>query len=156
MGIVISGQDTINRIPDTANRTQPTVRTVLSGLLLLSVLASCAQGHCRRKQDVGQAVAPVEAAPEPPTKAAADHGAGRVMVYKYDGSVQCSGGKPLTPEAMAKQLAGITIYSQTKKPDGMMHIQACGSITGMSNVYEIPAQDLKKAESKGFKKWSFE
>jgi hypothetical protein len=132
------------------------VRLLISVPILLAFVVGCAQGHCRRKQEVGKAVAPVEAAPEPPTKAAADHGAGRVFVYKYDGSLQCGAGKPVALDAMAKQLAGIQIYSQSKKPDGLMHIQVCGSNTGISNVYEIPAKDLKKAEGKGFKKWSFE
>jgi hypothetical protein len=132
------------------------MRIAVSSLILASVLMNCSQGHCRRKKEVGQAVAPVESAPEPATKTAADHGAGRVMVYKYDGSLQCGAAKGLSVEAMAKQLEGIKIISQSKKPDGLMHIQVCGSNTGMSNVYEIPAGDLKKAESKGFKKWSFE
>lgn len=123
---------------------------------LACVSLSCAQGHCRRKQEVSKPAAPVEAAPEPASKAAADHGAGRVLVYKYDGSLQCGAGKPVPLDAMAKELSGIQIFSSVKKPDGLMHIQVCGSITGMANVYEIAAQDLKKAEAKGFKKWSFE
>jgi len=129
----------------------------LSIALLLSVLMfGCSQGHCRRKQDVPAAAAPVEAPPEPATKAAADHNPGRVMVYKYDGSLQCGKGKPVAVDVMAKELAGIQIFSSVKKPDGMMHIQVCGSITGMTNVYEIASKDLKKAEAKGFQKWSFE
>ncbi len=132
----------------------------LSAVLLSATLAglslSCTQGHCRRKQDVQKAAAPVEAAPEPATKGAADNGNGRVMVYKYDGSLQCGGGKAVSPDVMAKEMAGIQVFSSVKKPDGLMHIQVCGSSTGTANVFEISAKDLKKAESKGFKKWSFE
>lgn len=124
--------------------------------ILISAGLGCTHGHCRHKQEVPQAAAPVEAAPEPATKAAADNGNGRVMVYKYDGSLQCGGGKPVAVDVMAKELTGIQIFSSVKKPDGLMHIQVCGSATGQANVYEISAKDLKKAEAKGFKKWSFE
>ncbi len=65
-------------------------------------------------------------------------------------------GKAVALEAMAKQLQGVTVFSQSKKRDGLIHIQVCGSITGMANVYEIPLAQIKKAESFGFKKWSFE
>lgn len=130
-------------------------KLALSGLLA-GALLSCSQGHCRRKKEVPATAAPVEAPPEPPNKAAANNNPGRVLVYKYDGSLQCGKGKAQTVEAMAKELAGIQIFSSLKKPDGMMHIQVCGSITGMANVYEIAAKDLPKAEAKGFQRWSFE
>lgn len=132
-----------------------TINIILS-LVLAALSLSCTQGHCRRKQEVPTPAAPMEAAPEPASKAAADHGAGRVMVYKYDGSLQCGAGKAIAPEVMGKELAGIQIFSAVKKPDGLMHIQVCGSNTGAANVFEISAKELKKAESKGFKKWSFE
>lgn len=133
---------------------------ILSFVLLVLVGASCTQGHCRRKQD-----APGEAKPlETPAEAAASAKSGtpdarptdRVMVYKYDGSLQCGGGKPISKDVMQKELNGVQVYSSVKKADGLMHIQVCGSNTGMANVYEIPAKDLKKAEAKGFKKWAFE
>ncbi len=63
-------------------------------------------------------------------------------------------GKPIALDTMAKELSGIQILSSVKKPDGLMHIQVCGSITGMANVFEIPARHQKAAEAKGFKKWS--
>ena len=132
------------------------ISAVLFSAVLAGLSLSCSQGHCRRKQDVQPAAAPVEAAPEPATKSAANNGLGRVMVYKYDGSLQCGGGKALSPDVMAKELTGVQVFSSVKKPDGLMHIQVCGSNTGTANVFEISAQDLKKAESKGFKKWSFE
>ena len=70
--------------------------------------------------------------------------------------MQCGMGKSVSLEAMAKELQGIPILSSVKKRDGLMHIQVCGSITGMANVFEIPGKYLKQAEAKGFKKWSFE
>ena len=65
-------------------------------------------------------------------------------------------GQVISPEVMAKELKGIPIVSSTKKSDGLMHIQVCGSLTGMANVFEIPNKYLKQTETKGFKKWSFE
>jgi len=121
----------------------------------LSLVLGCAQGHCRRKAE-----APGLASAPPVTKPAEgvvpSEQAERVFVYKYDGSLQCNAGKPIRVEAMAKELAGIQIFSSQKKKDGLMHIQVCGSITGMANVYEIPTLSLKSAEAKGFKVWSFD
>lgn len=129
------------------------VKIFLFAILLVSALG-CTQGHCRRKVDAPEAVQPVPAVAEPvdgkPSNS--DH----VSVYKYDGSLQCGMGNSIALETMGKELAGIPIFSSAKKADGLMHIQVCGSATGMANVYEIPTKSLKKAESKGFKKWSFE
>lgn len=133
---------------------------LLSALLALT-LFGCAEGHCRRPGDKSAAtqptapVAPADAKSmsEPSTKTS---GEDHVFVYKYDGSLQCGQGKAVSVETMAKQLKGIPILSSSKKRDGLMHIQVCGSITGFANVYEIPAKKLNKAEAKGFKKWSFE
>lgn len=126
----------------------------VSGLLLVgALLVGCTQGHCRRKADAPATPAGPQA---DSGKTAAVASSDRVFVYKYDGSLQCGKGKPISLETMAQELAGIPIISSNKKTDGLMHIQACGSITGMANVYEISSKHLKKAEAKGFKKWSFE
>ncbi|MBX3022313.1 MAG: hypothetical protein KF799_11625 [Bdellovibrionales bacterium] len=124
----------------------------LSFFMLVGLLG-CAQGHCRHPATPPAEAKPLEATDVTQTPAVAGD---RVFVYKYDGSLQCKMGKPVAVEVMAKELQGITIFSSVKKPDGLMHIQVCGSATGIANVYEIPSKDLKKAESKGFKKWSFE
>jgi hypothetical protein len=127
----------------------------LTVLGLAFLLSACTQGHCRRKTDVPGEAKPVEA----PAAAVAETKTSdkdRVLVYKYDGSMQCGMGKPLALDVMAKELQGIPVLSSVKKRDGLMHIQVCGSITGMANVYEIPAKFQKQAEGKGFKKWSFE
>lgn len=126
----------------------------LSLPLLLAVLAGCAEGHCRRNVDApGTAQPPAQAESEANAKPA---DADQVLVYKYDGSLQCQKGKAVSPEAMAKELQGIPIKTMSKKRDGMIHIQVCDSITGKANVYSIPAKFLKQAEGKGFKKWTFE
>lgn len=80
----------------------------------------------------------------------------KVKVYKYDGSLQCNQGKAIPLEQMAKELKGVQVFSSQKKADGLMHIQVCGSPTGMANVFEILEGDLTKAEKFGFKKWTFE
>jgi hypothetical protein len=115
---------------------------------------SCTQGHCRRQADAPAAAQPLPvAAAETSSKPSAqDH----VFVYKYDGSLQCGMGKPVAVETMEKELKGIPVISSVKKNDGLMHIQVCGSVTGKANVFEIPAKFVKQAESKGFKKWTYE
>lgn len=125
------------------------------GLLfsLLVFVAACTQGHCRRKSDAQGVAEPVGTAD---AAGANKVNSDRVLVYKYDGSLQCGMGKAVSLDTMAKELSGIPIHSSIKKKDGLMHIQVCGSITGMANVYEIPTTSLKQAEGKGFKKWSFE
>lgn len=130
------------------------MRTFAPLIVILSVVAGCKTGHCRRQSEAPAEAKPLEAtdATAPSKPAAGD----RVFVYKYDGGLQCKMGKPVEVDVMAKELKGITIYSSTKKPDGLMHIQVCGSATGIANVYEIPATSFRQAESKGFKKWSFE
>lgn len=119
------------------------------------ILAACAQGHCRRQSDPQQPPKPLDPRSETasPEKAPAT---ARVFVYKYDGSLQCGMGRAISLEAMAKELTGTEVFSSAKKSDGLMHIQVCGSPTGKANVFEIPAQKLPWAETKGFKKWGFE
>jgi hypothetical protein len=138
-------------------RTTSLSKTVITGGALLMVLVACAEGHCRKTidhpsepKDVAESVPPVSAA-EATGRIAKANEAQHVFVFKHDGSLQCGRGKAIAVDVMEKQLAGITVYSREKKSDGMMHIQACGTITGMTNVYEIAQKDLKKAEAKGFK-----
>ncbi len=129
------------------------LKYVLSFIVVLG-FTGCTQGHCRRKANAPGEAKPVEAVGGGDAlKAPAQD---RTLVYKYDGSLQCGMGKAIALETMAKELQGIPVLSSVKKRDGLMHIQVCGSITGMANVYEVPAKFLKQAESRGFKKWSFE
>lgn len=116
-------------------------------------MIGCAQHHCRRAPDVKPpiAVAPgaEDALPTPVNQR-------KIKVYKYDGSLQCGQGKPIAVETMAQELKGIQVFSSQKRPDGLMHIQVCGSSTGIANIYEISENDLSKAEKRGFKKWTAE
>ena len=126
------------------------------GMTMVALIASaCVSGHCRRKNEPPPAPQAVNATPAAPVAAKPANG-DNVYVYKYDGSLQCGMGKPVALDAMVKELAGIPVVSSEKKRDGLMHIQVCGSITGMANVYEIPAKFQKQAEAKGFKRWSAE
>lgn len=124
-------------------------------VISLSALG-CATGHCRKAQtpvdaSVNTASGSLRGASKAPASTA-----DRVIVFKYDGSLQCNMGKPVSVEEMRKDLKGIPIYSAEKKSDGQMHIQVCGSITGQTNTYEISRKDLKTAEKRGFKEWTFE
>ena len=76
-----------------------------------------------------------------------------ILVYKADGSLQCGKGKGTSVQEMEKQLDGIKVFSRDNRSDGLMRIQVCGHPTGMINVYEIPASQLKEAEKRGFKKF---
>jgi hypothetical protein len=75
-----------------------------------------------------------------------------ITVYKYDGTLLCEVGKEIPLEVMARQLtdAGISIVSQRKSDDGLMHIQLCGASTGRVNAYEIASSDTQKALDLGF------
>jgi hypothetical protein len=74
------------------------------------------------------------------------------VIYKYDGTLMCGEGKEIKLDEMSKELtrAGISIVSQKKATDGLMHMQLCGSITGSVNAYEISSSDLQKALDLGF------
>lgn len=94
-------------------------------------------------------VAPAVAAkPSPTTRPST------LLIFKPDGSKQCGTANGATPEEMERQLlAGVKVYSRDKRPDGLMHIQVCGSPTGMINVFEISTDDLSNAEKRGFKRF---
>ncbi len=77
----------------------------------------------------------------------------RVRVYKPDGSRQCESAKGQAADIMERELAGIRVYSREKRKDGLMHIQVCGSPTGMVNLFEIDFGNLKQAEERGFKRF---
>ena len=75
-----------------------------------------------------------------------------IEVAKYDGSLQCEMGRPVSLDEMEKELraANIAIQAKAKKADGIRHPQMCGASTGMMNVYRIKTSDLEKARVLGF------
>jgi hypothetical protein len=80
-----------------------------------------------------------------------------VEVAVADGSLQCESksGKPI--EVFRSRLinAGIEVFSEERKPDGLMRIQKCGAPTGQHFVFKISAADLDKALSLGFIRWEW-
>ncbi len=117
-------------------------------MIAISVLAlnasACSSKPCR---EVSMEGVPAEIQAKTESK--------NILVYKYDGSKQCGEGQEISLEAMSKQLRGVKVISMSKKHDGMMRIQVCGTPTGHANVYEISDNDLEKAKSFGFQLWNF-
>jgi len=131
------------------------LRLLALALISVMVASACANGPCRHLREPqladGQAAAMKPTATPAPTPSPGAEMA-TVFVYKPDGSLQCGMAKGLSLEEMEKQLKGIPVLSRDKRPDGKMHIQVCGSPTGMINVFEINETSLKEAEARGFKK----
>jgi hypothetical protein len=73
-------------------------------------------------------------------------------VAKYDGSLQCEMGQPVSLDQMEKELraASIAVEAKGKKADGIQHPRMCGASTGTMNVYRINPSDLEKARALGF------
>ena len=67
-------------------------------------------------------------------------------VAKYDGSLQCEMGQPVSLDDMAKELraANIAIEAHAKKSDGIQHPRMCGASTGMMNVYRTGRQTWRR------------
>ena len=125
-------------------------------VMALIFVTACTSTNCRRKKE-NQAPLPIEQIEKEPFK---DHSKSKqdsAFVFKYDGSLQCGMGQKISAKEMAKQLTrkNIPVISSQNKPDGLMHIQVCGSPTGQANVYEIPAAKLEEAQKLGFKPWTF-
>ena len=75
------------------------------------------------------------------------YGGPSIEVAKYDGSLQCEMGRPVSLEEMEKELraANIAVQAKAKKADGIQHLQMCGASTGTMNVYRINTSDWEKA-----------
>lgn len=124
------------------------------------ILVGCSTKYCRepwrtypKSEKASQVSESPQADPNPATPSEDVHR--RVLVYKYDGSLQCEMGSGVSLDAMAKELKGITVYSKQRRHDGLMHAQVCGSRTGYANVYEISAKDLEEAQARKFQLWNF-
>lgn len=118
-----------------------------------AALSGCAPYHCRQAPPT---TPPIKEAQNNAMDANLGATSRRVLVYKYDGSLQCGQGKGVSADSMAKDLKGINVFSSSKRKDGLMHIQVCGAATGSANVFEINEPDLSQAEKRGFKKWTYE
>ena len=80
------------------------------------------------------------------------YGGPLIEVAKYDGSLQCEMGRPVSLVEMEKELraANIAVQAKAKKADGIQHPQMCGASTGTMNVYRINTSDWEKARVLGF------
>jgi hypothetical protein len=80
------------------------------------------------------------------------YGGPSIEVAKYDGSLQCEMGRPVSLNEMEKELraANIAVQAKAKKADGIQHPQICGASTGKMNVYRINTSDWEKARVLGF------
>ncbi len=80
------------------------------------------------------------------------YGGPSIEVAKYDGSLQCEMGRPVSLGEMEKELraANIAVQAKAKKADGIQHPQMCGASTGTMNVYRINTSDWEKARVLGF------
>jgi hypothetical protein len=136
---------------------------VVGSAIATCMITACANGPCRHLREPqlaeGQANAQLNAGAANAPKATPTPIPGSSMttpntvyVYKPDGSLQCGPAKGLSLEEMERQLRGVPVLSRDKRPDGRMHIQVCGSPTGLINVFEVLESSLKEAEARGFKK----
>ncbi len=80
------------------------------------------------------------------------YGGPSIEVAKYDGSLQCEMGRPVSLDEMEKELraANVAVQAKAKKADGIQHPQMCGASTGTMNVYRINTSDWEKARVLGF------
>jgi hypothetical protein len=76
----------------------------------------------------------------------------RVWISKPDGTKQCVKKMGISLKKMKNELqrVHVNVFSQKKQNDGKMHIQVCGSPTGMLNTFEISIGDLEKVKVRGF------
>ena len=74
-----------------------------------------------------------------------------IKVYKYRGSVQCTGGGT-SPAVMSLELtnADISVSSFTCGLDGLAHPAVCGTSDGAINIFEIPENQTEGALSLSF------
>ncbi|PWU16688.1 MAG: hypothetical protein C5B49_10240 [Bdellovibrio sp.] len=128
---------------------------VFLGLMVGAV--ACSTGTCRekaeeekRQKEKAAKTTPAEAEEIKWPAKVTD----RVQVFKYDGSLQCGQGATVPVDVMQKELKDLRVYTSFNKPDHKMHAQACGTITGKANVYEIDRGDLSKARGLGFQLWT--
>ncbi len=74
-----------------------------------------------------------------------------VSLYKYVGSVQCTGGGT-SLSAMERQLtdAGIRVLTSSCGVDGNAYPAVCGAPDGRIGVFEVPAAQAQAASAVGF------
>lgn len=78
--------------------------------------------------------------------------AGRIDVFKPDGSRQCEPDSGTPIGAVRAQLAdaGVEVLAARTTTDGMHHAQVCGAATGRIHVFTIDAAGAETAANLGF------
>ena len=78
-----------------------------------------------------------------------------LMVYKYEGSIQCRPGGTTMKDMEATLVGnGIKVRMSCKGHDGLLRPAVCGAPTGNINIYEIDAGQLQRAIDLGFFEFS--
>jgi hypothetical protein len=131
------------------------VKNILFFSLLFN-LASCSSTKCHQKQENQNFIQHVKDLPEFKSKPKVSLKEGDldlISVYKSDGSLQCGEAKAENIENFQMELHthNIRYYKSLHESDGMIHIQACGTATGMIYVFEIQQKDQAAAEKLGYK-----
>ena len=72
-------------------------------------------------------------------------------MYKYFGSVQCTGGGT-SLSALAKQLtdASVQVLTSSCGVDGNANLALCGAADGRIAIFEVPAAQTQAAAAVGF------
>ncbi|MFN7728055.1 MAG: hypothetical protein ACK5P7_02745 [Bdellovibrio sp.] len=132
------------------------VSSACSILVMGLLVSACGTGPCKEQRSEASTQKPVQATLPMNDVKNTTNPSNRVRIFKPDGSLQCGQGKAIPLAQMQKQLGSIKVFSAVNKMDGLMHIQACGTPTGQSNVYEIDRADLDEAKKLGFREWTFD
>jgi hypothetical protein len=76
-------------------------------------------------------------------------------VYKYMGSVQCSGGG-ISLATMQQQLTsgGVTVLASSCGTDGKAYVAMCGAPDGAIGIFDVPAEQADRALSLSFARLS--
>jgi len=81
----------------------------------------------------------------------AQQAAAQVQVFKYRGSVQCTGGGTSIAELQRKlESAGIAVAASSCGIDGRLYPAVCDGPDGAIAIFEIPANQLERASSLSF------
>ena len=80
-----------------------------------------------------------------------DSPSANINLYKYAGSVQCTGGGLTLPE-MTLQLtnASIQVLSSSCGTDGNVYAAVCGGADGRIGIFEVPSSQEQAASAVGF------
>ncbi len=129
------------------------MKTGILFTLALAFNVGCVTGNCRSVKEAQKTPEQIQREALAPANT---NSKTRILVYKYDGTLQCGMGKQIGLDEMKAQLKGVNIFSAENKSDNLMHVQACGTPTGRANVFEIDNSQIETAKKAGFQEWTFD